>query len=110
MNKPMDNCPEPNRAACPRLCADFCHATEVMKSVDQRRLVMPLRDCHDCRYCGPDRPEGMILCNHESWIHWDEEMRVFAPDFAPECDSFDAKLSRHNADVVAPPSQDSDSK
>ncbi len=63
---------------------------------------MPLRECRDCRYCGPDRPEGMILCNHQSWVHWDEEMRVFAPDFAPECQSFDAKISRHNKeyDVV----------
>lgn len=34
----------------------------------------------------------MILCNHESWVHWDEEMRAFRPDFAPNCDSFDAKL------------------
>lgn len=24
----MDNCTEPNRAACPRLCSDFCNAKE----------------------------------------------------------------------------------
>lgn len=48
--------------------------------------------CHDCRYCGPDRPGGMMRCDHPSWTHWDdEEMRVFAPDFSPECDSFEAK-------------------
>ena len=40
MNKQMDNCTEPNRAACPMLCIDYCNATEEMKSVDQRRLVM----------------------------------------------------------------------
>jgi hypothetical protein len=34
----------------------------------------------------------MMRCDHPSWTHWDdEEMRVFAPDFAPECDSFEAK-------------------
>jgi len=57
------------------------------------------RTCHDCRYCGPNRPEKtamlpagvLIRCDHESWVHWDEEMRVFAPDFAPECDSFEPK-------------------
>jgi hypothetical protein len=25
----MTNCTEPNRAACPRLCSDFCNAKEV---------------------------------------------------------------------------------
>jgi hypothetical protein len=72
---------------------------EKLLPVEQRCLVVPLRSCHDCRYCGPNRPEGMILCNHPSWTHWDEEMRVFLPDFATNCDSFDAKLSRHNANV-----------
>ena len=30
----MNNCTEPNRAACPRLCADFCNAKE---EADARR-------------------------------------------------------------------------
>ena len=30
----MNNCTEPNRAACPRLCSDFCNAKE---DADARR-------------------------------------------------------------------------
>jgi hypothetical protein len=49
------------------------------------------RTCHDCRYCGPKRGE-LIRCDHISWTHWDENsLRVFFPDFAPECDCFEPR-------------------
>ena len=75
-------------------------STNAAPPVPLARLVAPLRSCHECRYCGPLRLGGMILCNHESWTHWDEEMRVFTPDFAQECESF-AGLSRQNAQAMA---------
>ena len=72
--------------------------TGTIKVVDvltQETVWEAVKTCRDCRWCGPERPEGMILCNHASWTHWDEEMRVFAPDFAPECFCFAAKTNPH---------------
>lgn len=57
-----------------------------------------MKTCHACRWCGPLRLGGKILCNHASWGHWDEEMRIFEPDFAPECFCFSAKTKLHDGE------------
>jgi hypothetical protein len=72
----MSDCTEPNRAACLRLCQDFCHAQEEHRSlasaagsltVDQMATEMGLECCdfwakdpRDCDVCSAAK-EGELI-------------------------------------------------
>jgi hypothetical protein len=98
----MTNCTEPNRAACPRLCSDFCNAKEVENARRSAADCSPLRVAYSRAELAVKLKDWMIELWGDSPKNLDPEQRdQWHRDngliYHFICDHFPAE----NADVLA---------